>query len=341
MKIINKISKEISYQTGVYTLPPEFVSIIITMNCNFRCESCHIWENQNVEELNESEWKNIANKLSSELKPDTFIEINGGEALIKKNIVITLAKELKKNFKKIALNSNGSLFNDENLDELKNAGIDLIKISFYSLNKSTHDNLRGHPSAYDNVMRSIELINKKGINLEIGILITSKNIKEIPELIKYLQKLPNTSIVLQALDEKIESIESKNKQENKIITNLWPNENDSDEFFKWVFQNNKNIKNSIPNIKAIHEYYMNPDNIIKYICFAGQRNIVIYPNGDLSLCFKRDKIGNINKQELKDILINAKSERKNIKYCKKYCRIVGCNFSRGIKEFIKDEILKN
>lgn len=88
------------------------------------------------------------------------------------------------------------------------------------------------------------------------------------------------------------------------------------------------------NIEAIRQYYLNPENILKYRCFAGQRNMVVYPNGDTSFCFKGGIIGNLEKQELKEILKNAAGERKKIKNCRKYCRIIGCNFSRGLKEFI-------
>jgi len=224
---------------------------------------------------------------------------------------------------------------------MKQAGLDIIKISFYSLNEEIHNNLRGHNLAYNHAKKAIELINKKQIALEVGLLITAKNIKDAPALIKYLQKLPNTSIILQPLDEKIESIESKDQTNNKLITDLWPANNDVDNFFNWVSHNNKCIKNSSANIEAIKQYYLNPKGILKYRCFAGQRNLVVYPNGDIALCFKGGIIGNLENQELKKILKNSITERKKIKNCKKYCRIIGCNFSRGLKEFIQDKLVNN
>ncbi len=339
-KIGNKILKELSYQTGSYLVPPEFVSLIITMQCNFRCQSCSIWQNPLVEELNEDEWKRIVDKLSKTLSPDTFIEINGEEPLIRKDLVIFLIKELKKYFHKVALNSNGLLIDEEILDELELAGLDVIKISFYSLEAEIHNNLRGHELAYEHAKRAIELISKKKILLEVGLLITSQNINEAPALISYLQTLPSVSIILQPLDEKVESLESKNKQGSQLISSPWPSGDEVLKFFDWVFANGKNIKNSQINIEAIRQYYLNPENILKYRCFAGQRNLVIYPNGDLTLCFKGEKIGNIISQDLKAILKNAVVERRKIKKCSKYCRIVGCNFSRGLKEAIQDKLLR-
>ena len=48
-KLSNKILKEISYHNGSYLVPPEFLSLIITMHCNFRCRSCAIWQKEDYD----------------------------------------------------------------------------------------------------------------------------------------------------------------------------------------------------------------------------------------------------------------------------------------------------
>jgi len=87
----------------------------------------------------------------------------------------------------------------------------------------------------------------------------------------------------------------------------------------------------------MREYYLAPPSVLKYRCFAGQRNLVIYPQGDVAMCFKGRVIGNLTRKNLSNILKGdfAKKERQNIRRCQKYCRIIGCNFSRGLKELIK------
>ena len=333
-KLANKILRELSYQTERYVILPEYVSLMMTGKCNFRCQTCSIWQNKEKKELSEADWFRIVRKLSDDLNPDAFIEINGGEPLMKPSLVISLVKELKKHFRKVTLNSNGSLINEEILDRLKEVGLDTIKISFYSLDEKIHNQLRGNSLAYSQAMKAMGLVTKKQIELEIGLLITSKNIKKAVELIIYLRSLPKTLIILQPLDEKIGLYGSLNRSDSQLITSLWPKRDDIDTFFSWIDKNRQKTKNSPANIEAIKQYYLNPKSTLNFRCFAGQRSLIIQPNGDVSLCFKGKNIGNIKKQNLGEILRGAVGERKKIKNCKKYCRIIGCNFSRGLKEMI-------
>lgn len=337
-KIATKLTREFSYLTGKFTTLPEYVSLIITFDCNFKCRSCSVWTKTNRSELDETKWQEISEQLCHSLPSSTFVEINGGEPLLHKSLAINLIKKLKNHFSTVALNTNGSTIDEAILIELKVAGLDIIKLSLYSLDSTTHNNLRGSDIAFDHAINAIKLINQNGLKLEIGALITSQNIAELPKLISYINSLSNTSIILQPLDEKIESIESKNLSTTALPQDLWPDEKDSISFFNWLKEeaNLNKIKNSPMALEAIEKYYLNPKNALSYRCFAGQRNLIIYPNGDLSFCFKRPKFGNISEGSIINPIKAADNERSRIKECSKYCRIVGCNISKGVKEiFIK------
>jgi len=340
-KIIKKLLLEKGFLTGKYCLPPESLSLIITFRCNFRCQSCSIWQKTDHNELADENWLKIIPNLNI-LNPLTFVELNGGEPLIRKELVLKLIKELKKKFKNVALNSNGLLINEKTVFELADAGLDIVKISFYSLEKDIHNFLRGNPEAYDRALNAMELLSKSKIKLEVGLLITAKNIQSLPDLIKYLKKYKNASIILQPLDESVESPDSKDLATNNLLTDLWPKKEEIIDFFNWVVNNHEQIKNSLDNLEAIKKYYLNPPSVLNYRCFAGQRNLVIYPNSDVALCFKGKPIGNLNERSLERTLKGEKAliERKKIKKCQKYCRIIGCNFSKGLTEFMKSKLQK-
>lgn len=341
-KIARKLLTEVSYAHGTYLVPPEFVSLILTLRCNFRCASCSIWQlPQEKSPLTQEEWLAVADDVSQSLPANTFIELNGGEALLEHALVIAVTRRLKQHFKRVILNSNGSLFTRERIQELENAGIDTIKLSLYSTDKNTHDTLRGHAGAFESAQTAIRLIKKSRINLEVGILVTSKNIRHIPELTQSLTRKKIVAI-LQPLDESIEGAISKDATKNEIISELWPNKKDTIQFFRWAKNNAHFFKNHPNTIETMKQYYLNPKSSLQYRCFSGQRTLIVYPNGNTTLCFKRGVVGNINKSSLKTILKShsAHKERRGITRCRKYCRIVGCNFSRGFKEIARDMFRK-
>lgn len=333
-RVAKKFLNEASYLTGKYFVSPQFVSLQITFKCNFKCQACSIWK-KSFPELNNEEWLEIASDIKKYFPENTFVEINGGEPLLRKELVFKLIKSLKKKFKTVTLNSNGSLIGCTTLRKLEEAGLDAIKISFYSLRKKTVNSLRGTEDAYGKTLDAIRLLQNSNIKLEIGVLITSENIDDLEELITYLQKLKNCQIILQPLDESIESEESKKSRKNILPKNLWPQKDKVQEFFKWLRKNSKNIKNSKDNLRVIENYYLLPRSALKRKCFAGQKGFMVYPNGNVSFCFKRKNIGNINNDDIAKILksSNTRSERKGIKNCRKYCRISGCNYSRRIREY--------
>ncbi|NCN07900.1 radical SAM protein [Candidatus Falkowbacteria bacterium] len=336
-KIISKVLLEVSYFSGRDLYKPDYISLVTTFRCNFKCKTCDIWKKTNFDgEMNIDEWLGVAKQLKSYLPAKSFVEISGGEALIKKDLVFSLIGDLKKYFQTVVLNTNGSLINEKTIQELENQKLDRLKVSLYSLEADSHNFVRGTEIAFKNAMRTVDLVVKSSIKLEVGVLITSYNVKQIPALVDYLYDLGNVDVIIQPLDEIIESNQSKNMINNEMVVNLWPGIEKSKELFDWLKNNSNKLKNSLANIIAIEDYYLDPKRVLRYRCFAGQRNMVIYPTGDIALCFKRRFIGNLRKEKLKKIMkVNALLERKGIRGCGKYCRIVGCNFSRGVLEVIK------
>jgi len=324
---------EASYFTGRYFLPPEFLIFNITSKCNFQCKTCSVWEKTSSDELKKDKWLKIIKGLRSALTKETYVLINGGEPLMKKDLIPVFIAELKKYFDHVALNSNGSLLDKAMINELEMSGLDIIKISLYSLKKDAHNFLRGNSQAHAGALNALKLLSASNINAEAGVLITSNNIKELPELIEHLHQLCNIAIVLQPLDERIGSRESKNMQANNLLYDFWPRDNDVRVFFKWAIKNNKLIKNTAGNIKAIEEYYLHPEHALRYRCFSGQRNLIIYPNGDVHLCFKNARIGNLTEDNVEQIIRgkDAATRRRDIKNCKKYCRVCGSNFYKALK----------
>lgn len=336
-KIFKKILTEISYSSGKYLLPPTYLGIILSWKCNFKCSSCSVRQKENIS-LNLKKWLKAIDSINSTLPKNTYAEITGGEPLMEKENLLKIIKRLKKHFKTVLLNTNGSLINKTILFELEKAALDAVKISLYSLNPKIHNQMRGNQIAFDNAMRAIKLISKSKLKLKVAVLITQQNISYIPNLIYYFKRWPKIEITLQPLDELVESEASKDLSKNQLPQALWPKKDDILKFFDWAIKNKRLVNNRVEHLYILKNYYLNPKSTLKIKCFSGQRNLVVNPDGEVSLCYKYPAIGNIFKEDLKSILeTKAKKQRLAIKNCRKYCRVLGCNYARGIsslKEYI-------
>jgi MoaA/NifB/PqqE/SkfB family radical SAM enzyme len=342
-KFRSKFLEHLSYRSSNFYLFPNYISLNITNGCNFHCLACAIHHKKPKKELGIKDWLKISQKLSKVFPKNTFIEISGGEPLTKKELIFALIADLKKNFQQVALNTNGLLCDESIAKQLEKLSLDQIKLSFYSLDEKIHNLLRGEPRSYVAAIKAIKLFSKSKIKLIVGILVTSKNIRTIPRLINYLQQFPNCQIILQPLDEIFESKESKNQKHNFLPQHLWPSKKEVLKFFEYVERNKNKVNNSPSHLRAAKNYYLNPESVLGRHCYSGQRLFVIYPNGQTGLCFKHQNLGNILVENPKKILKRdqAKRIRKQIKNCRKYCRILNCNFGRSVSEIIQDKILSD
>ncbi len=338
-KIKKRILQEASYLAGSYLISPEIASLVVTYKCNFRCSACTVWRMENYPELTQEKWEKLLIQLQSCLSKETSIEISGGEPLIRKELVCFMIKHLKNFFKNVGINSNGSMLDEKTISDLKTAGVDFVKISLYGLDETIHDDLRGVPGSAQKAKEAIDLLQKQGIRVDVGVLITTKNIADIPNLIKHYNRpgYEKVSIVLQPLDEPIGTEPASGLDKIATIENLWPDKKSIEELFSWLGKNKtQKIKNSQASLSAIKKYYLDQASALRRRCFAGQRSLVVYPDGKLALCYKGATIGNADQEKLRNILSSekAKKERCKIKKCPKNCRIIGCNFSKTIPEIL-------
>lgn len=164
----------------------------ITSKCRKHCRHCYMYESERyrTEIENELSFDNMCKILDDianfEVKwgfnvKDFFI--TGGDPLLNPNYK-KLLQELKKRNKHIYIMGNPETLTDENLDFLKDVGIQQFQMSLDGLNE-THDYYRGTGS-FDLTINALEMLEQHDIKGTIMFTLTGENKAEIIPLMNYV-----------------------------------------------------------------------------------------------------------------------------------------------------------
>jgi len=157
---------------------PYHVQWMLTRKCNYRCEGCNVWRDQNVEELSTDKIKEGLNVL----KELDVMEIvfSGGAPLLRDDIDEIL--EYASRYFITTVYDNGSLA-EKKIDALQN--VDFVAISLDTLDPAKNDYAKGIKGAWNKAMKTIETLHENGVSVSISPTISQLNLHEIVDLTKY------------------------------------------------------------------------------------------------------------------------------------------------------------
>ncbi|MEN8908385.1 MAG: radical SAM protein [Clostridiales bacterium] len=300
----------------------------ITMGCNLRCMHCgSSCENALEGELTTNEAVSLAKDLG--ILGFKWLTLSGGEPTIRKDWDI-IAKALYDNGIIPNIITNGWLFTKETIERAEKAHVNTIAISLDGL-KDTHDAIRREGS-YDRIMSALDLFKGSTVHPSIITTVNRKNINELTEILKILNKKRISGWQLQII------LPMGNTLDNK---DLLMGPADVDEIIDFAYNAMKNAENKV-NVRLADclGYFNNKEIEIRAKdkknnfyswqgCNAGKYSLGILHNGDIIGCTSvRDKEyieGNIRKTPIKEIWESEKSfqwnrnlKKENLKgFCKK------------------------
>ena len=235
---------------------------------------------------------------------------------------------------------NGTLINEKNVHEVL-AAFNSINISLDSLDRKTHDEIRGVKGTFDKAMRSIRLLKKYSKNTIINVqsVLTSENIHDISEINKKFSKM-GVYTSFQPIHDKLDNnfIVREKRFKNFDLANL------RDDYAAII---NGYIYPNFARKFIFKKYY---DKAAEYIidpnstkgcfnCLAGSLNFFVNPYGEVYPCDPlRKSMGNIRKKSLKDIWYDKKNNalRREIKNRKCNCWLLCESLAFvNLKRFIK------
>ncbi|MEM3730897.1 MAG: radical SAM protein [Candidatus Bathyarchaeia archaeon] len=154
---------------------------MITRKCNYRCQGCNVWREQEIEELSTKEVKrglDILKKLGV-----IELVISGGNPLLRDDIGEII--DYSSQHFITTVYDNGSMA-AEKVDALRNA--DFVAISVDSLNPEVNDSIKGVKGSLKKALEAIEILQKEGIRVSVSPTISQRNLYEIEDITKYFLK---------------------------------------------------------------------------------------------------------------------------------------------------------
>lgn len=152
--------------------------------CNMQCKMCYIVHNRPVnwrESLLDVEfWDSIFDRAIEQGM--LYALITGGEPFLYPNFY-DLMERISKKPVHLALNTNGTLLNEEKIQWLTTIAPGRLNISLYGGSNETYHRLCGNPKGFDQVTKAFSLLNQYEIPYRVHATITPDNYDDFDQII--------------------------------------------------------------------------------------------------------------------------------------------------------------
>lgn len=284
-----------------YTSAPIYMTLGITSGCNYRCKHCG---NNSVIPKDSDLSPQEIYELLDQMVDMKLLKINftGGEPTTNPHL-IDYIRYVKGKIPRITMTTNGSLITDEMAKLLKDAGLNMAKISIDGLS-DFHNQFRNFENAYEKAIEAIKNFQKYGIEVRVQSTLTKYNTEDLLDLMEVLSdlKISHQTIVpvcpIGRADK--EMMLDKEAYKNFIIK--------MHEKVKYLIEKGTITNFQIRPVFGARELFEGLANTsfetlsMKYSCEALQNTMEIQPNGDVVPCsFLSLPIGNTREKTLIDI----------------------------------------
>lgn len=256
---------------------PFMVSIDLTYTCNFSCRHCFngSGEHDFREELSDEMLYNLSKDIGK-LKP-TVVCLCGGETLLRKDIAIKIAKNIK-TFSEgqtiVNMVTNGYLLDENMAKEIAEADFGTIQLSLDGVDAETHEWLRRKKGSFEKVLKGIRLLKNSGVSVGIAFTPHKKNMNQLDNVYELCKREGVSELRIQPLMKLGRASESFPKE---IFPSYW-------DYFEFA---RKIIKYKYENMdKPTHIDWGDPiDHLLRFSekNFGVNPSIIINAYGDITI----------------------------------------------------------
>lgn len=283
----------------LYTKSPVYMTLGITSKCNYACKHCG--NNSGIKKDSDLTNEKIYS-LIKEMGNFSLLKLNftGGEPTTHPEL-LSFMRYAKALIPRITLTTNGSNIDKEYAKRLKDAGLDMTKISLDGT-KEFHNSFRRNDKAYELAIQAMLNLMEEGIEVRVQTTLTNDNVDDVIKTMELLGKLgiSHQTIVPicpigRASKDMMLSPEEYKKAVIKVYNKAKELEKTNTSYeirplfgAKELFE--KGITTKLETLS------------LKYSCEALKNTMEIKPNGDVIPCSFLDfSIGNVKQSSIEEI----------------------------------------
>ncbi len=318
LKLIELLLRQKLFGTGLKGKPntPLIVSYAVTKACNLRCLHCHVEARDAMaNELNLKEAMQAINEMA--LLGTEALIFSGGEPLLRKDFILSLAEYCVDVGIIPAMLTNGVLINHKVALELKDAGIMVVGIPLDSADPGCHDKLRNVPGTFEKALKAIKTCLAADLEVVITTMALKDTFDEMPTRINFIANLGVNQVAVYDLipvgrGRDVMDQAMSQKQRESLIKYLQQMQEDNEMVFTMsgglplypeIVSEMHKLDGTKPKDLLLKQFWINAP----VGCHAGIFYFSLRPNGDVFPCtFLPVKVGNIREQSLTDIWRNSK-----------------------------------
>ena len=188
----------------------EFFQVEITRKCSMHCTMCpsKLWRGKTGCEMD----LEVFELLSDHFGEAKLVYLQGwGEPLEHENI-LEMARIVKGAGSEVGLTTNGMLLNEKTIKEILELNVDIIMVSMGGATKEVHESIR-RGTSFDMIVKNIRRLaeEKKRLNMDkprisLSLVMNTKNIHEIPDLVELAPRIGAEDVVATNLDYVFDSL---------------------------------------------------------------------------------------------------------------------------------------
>ena len=304
---LKEYDEEFKDKDITHTSLPIYMTLGITSGCNYHCKHCG---NNSVCVKETDLKKNEIYDLLDQMIEMKLLKINftGGEPTTNPNL-IDYIRYVKGRIPRITITTNGSLITKEKAKELKDAGLNMAKVSLDGMS-DFHDEFRNSKGAYEKVINAIKNFKECGIEVRVQSTLTKDNQDDLLKVMEVLSdlRISHQTIVPVCPIGRAEKEMMLSKEEyKKFIERMYQK---VIELIKKGTKTNFQIRpvfgarELFDSLKTTFETLS-----MKYSCEALKNTMEIQPNGDVVPCsFLSVPIGNVRENTLEEIWNDKKAK---------------------------------